>query len=97
VSLPAVNKLSRRLNTAVVARLVAQYEAGATSRQLAVEFGIAKSSVLSILRPEGAALRFSRLSDSDKEEMARLYGAGMSQVDIARRFGRDPGLVSALG
>jgi transposase-like protein len=83
-----VHKLSHRLRAETVASIVAAYEAGATANQLALEFGLAKSSVLAVLRREGVPIRLLRLSPADRLRVVAMYRQGMSQAEIGRRFGR---------
>jgi hypothetical protein len=73
--------------------MVAGYEAGVTAKQLGLEFGIAKSSVLVLLRREGVLIRLPRLSEGDRHRVLALYRKGVPQVEIARRFGRHKGLI----
>lgn len=50
-------KLDQRLDAETVARLVADYESGASSRQLALDYDLGKGSVLKLLQEAGVAVR----------------------------------------
>jgi DNA-directed RNA polymerase specialized sigma24 family protein len=86
-------KLARRLDAETVRAVVEAYEAGSTSRQLAEQFGLARNSVLTLLRKQGVSIRYPRLTAEQCAEIVRLYESGLSQVEIAHRFGCDPGNV----
>jgi len=51
------HSLALRLPTAVLHRVVEDYRAGATSRDIAKRYGISKTAVLRLLRTGGAAVR----------------------------------------
>ena len=84
---PRPQRLARRLDEATVRQVVEAYEAGATARQLAEQFGVARSAVVNLLRNQGVQIRFPRLTGEQKDEMVELYRAGMSQAESARRLG----------
>lgn len=88
-----VHKLSQRLSPETVTAIIDGYEAGATGSQLALEFGLAKSSVLAVLRGEGVSIRLPRLSAADRLRVVALYRQGIPQVEIARQFGRHKGAI----
>ena len=83
--------MSLRLDEQLVQRLLAGYRAGRTGRELAEQYGLARSTVIDLLRKHGVAVRYPRVTPAEAAEMVRLYRAGMRQVDIAAHFGRDPG------
>jgi hypothetical protein len=72
-------------------QLLADYQAGSTCRQLAERYGLARSTVIGLLRKHGVEIRHPRVTQAEQAEMVQLYRAGVRQVDIAARFGRDPG------
>lgn len=67
------------------------YKAGRTGRELAEQYGLARSTVIELLRKHGVAVRYPRVTPDEAAEMVRLYQSGVRQVDIAARFERDPG------
>jgi uncharacterized protein (DUF433 family) len=75
----------------LVRQLLADYQGGRTGRELAEQYGLARSTVIGLLRQHGVAVRHPRVTPDEVAEMVQLYRAGMRQVDIAARFGRDPG------
>lgn len=91
VSSPAPRRLDVRLSEPVVQQLLADYQAGSTGRQLAERYELARSTVISLLRKHGVEIRHPRVTPAEVAEMVRLYQAGVQQVEIAARFGRDPG------
>ena len=76
-----------RLTVVEVARLTAAYQEGAGVYELAIDFGINRNTVSSILRNNGAELRRRGLSAEDTAEAAVLYQAGWSLARIGDRFG----------
>ena len=70
--------------------MLADYQAGSTGRVLAERYGLARSTVISLLRKHEVEIRHPRVTPAEQAEMVALYQAGMRQVDIAARFGRDP-------
>ncbi|WP_375477554.1 hypothetical protein [uncultured Jatrophihabitans sp.] len=68
-----------------------RYEAGESAASIARTLGISKTTVLSILKSGGVPLRHPRLTANECAEITELYQAGVSQVEIARKFDRDPG------
>lgn len=91
--MPRPQRLDRRLIEQTIRSIVAAYEAGATSRQLAAEYDIARSSLITLLRRRGVSVRHRRLTAEEMTEMIRLYESGLSQVAIADMFGRHTSVV----
>ena len=85
-----------RLTQLEVAELIAQYLAGATSRQLAGRWGMNRHTVTEHLRRSGV-LRYQGLSEGQVAEACRLYLAGWSLARIAAALSCAPHTVrSAL-
>jgi hypothetical protein len=80
-----------RLDEQVVQQLLADYKAGRTGRELAEQYGLARTTVIGLVRQHGVAVRNPRVTPDEAAEMVQLYQSGVRQVDIAARFGRDPG------
>jgi hypothetical protein len=80
-----------RLDEQLVQQLLADYQTGSTGRELAERYGLARSTVIGLLRKHGIAVRYPRVAPDEAAEMVRLYRSGMRQVDIATQFRRDPG------
>ncbi len=83
--------MNLRLGDQLVEQILADCQAGLTGRRLAERYGLARSTVIALLRKHGVAVRYPRVTPDEAAEMLRLYRAGVRQVDIAARFGRDPG------
>lgn len=75
-----------RLPASTKAEIVARYEAGETSTALAAEYGVAKSTVLNLLRTSGAAVRRQPLTPEQVSEAVRLYESGLSLSEVAERL-----------
>lgn len=87
------HRVDVRLDEQTVQLLLAGYQAGESGRQLAKRYGLARSTVIELLRKHGVPVRYRRVTQAEQAEMVRLYRAGARQVDIAARFGRDPGII----
>lgn len=86
----APRRLDIRLDDQQVQQMLADYQAGSTGRQLAERYGLARSTVISLLRKHGIDIRHPRVTPAEQAEMVALYQSGVLQVEIAARFGRDP-------
>jgi hypothetical protein len=70
-------RVSKRLHVETVDRLVAEYAAGTPAAELGRRYGIAKSSVLGLLRQAGTPVRHPRLSAREEAQLVELYEAGL--------------------
>lgn len=83
-----VHKLDARIDGELAAHLVAEYEAGTPSTHLTAMFGLAKGSVLKVLREAGVERRLPRMSQAEIHKARRLYESGLSLVEVSKRLGR---------
>jgi Homeodomain-like domain-containing protein len=83
----------RRLAHGTIQKLVAEYVAGIPAAELERRYGLAKSTVLTVLRGAGVSVRYPRLSASDVARVVELYGQGLPQTEIAAQVGRSPSAV----
>lgn len=84
------NKANPKLALDRVAQLIALYEQGDSLLQLSRRFGIHRGTVKDHLRRAGVEIRpgnVAKLSNEDKNEIAKLYEAGLSIHKLALRFG----------
>jgi transposase len=86
-------RISKRLEAEAIERLVAEYAGGTTAADLDQRYGLAKSSVLRLVRQAGERVRRPRLSVTEAARVGQLYEAGLRQKDIAERLGRSPSAV----
>lgn len=63
--------------------VIHRYEDGETSTRLAAEFGVAKSTILSILRTNAVRVRRQPLTAEEVTDAARLYESGSSLSQVA--------------
>ena len=91
--IPSNPRVRYRLGEADQAALVAAYEVGATGRQLAAQFGLARSTVILLLKEHGVVVRHPRLTPDEIAEIVRWFQSGVTQAEIGRRTGRDKGHV----
>jgi DNA-binding CsgD family transcriptional regulator len=81
VARPVV-KRAKWLNATELAQLVERYEAGATTYDLADQFGIGRETVANRLKAEGIKLRRTKLTETDLARAIELYASGMSTIKI---------------
>ena len=80
---PKFHQTQKRLDPDQIARLIAEYEAGSPVNDLAVTYGLNRSTVLHHLKRQGVPRRRSRLTIADVEKIVGLYAYGESVERIA--------------
>jgi hypothetical protein len=90
---PLRYKLDQRLDASVTAEMVADYEAGMPTTQLAGKYGLSKASVLRLLHEAGTEMRRQPFSHQEVNEAVRLYAAGLSVAAIGSLLGAHPSKV----
>lgn len=65
--------------------MVARYQDGATVYELADEFGIDRRTVAVHLKRRGIPSRLQSPTAPDVDEIARLYGSGLSLAKVGMR------------
>ncbi|MFZ1301666.1 MAG: hypothetical protein WAQ27_03805 [Candidatus Microsaccharimonas sp.] len=63
-----------------------RYGAGETTTALAQEYGVAKSTIIGILRARNVVMRRQPLTTEQVSEAARLYKSGLSLSQVAERL-----------
>lgn len=96
IAVPSKARLRRRLSPERVATIVQRYQAGEHSTVLSKEYGVSKSSLISLLRSEGVALRRQPMSPAAKQEAIRLYEQGLTIRQVADRVGSSYGSTRKL-
>jgi|SRR5829696_7752067 len=86
-------RVSKRLPAETIERLVAEYAGGATAAELSQRYGLAKNSVIRLVRQAGKQVRHPRLSSSELARLVVLFQAGLTQRDIAEQLDRSPSAV----
>jgi hypothetical protein len=86
VRVPARNLL-RRLPEELVEQLAADYIAGASTRQLASQYGIAKTSVIKLLEKQGVVRPRSRITDEQVAEALEHFQSGLSVKAASIKLG----------
>jgi IS30 family transposase len=92
---PEVRK-RRVLKVEEIAHLIEGYRNGGTVYQLAAQFGVHRITVGVILKRNGVEIRRRGLDESQRAEVARLRGEGMSYARIGERLGVDASTVRRL-
>lgn len=83
---PRVKRGWNRLNTDQQAAVVTRYSNGETSTTLAEEYGVAKSTILRILREARVVVRRQPMTPDQVSEAAQLYQAGLSLSQVAKQL-----------
>jgi transposase len=86
-------RISKRLDAVTINHLVAEYVSGTTAAELGQRYGVAKSSVLRLVRQTGERVRHPRLSETETAQLVALHAAGLPQKKIAARLGCSPSAV----
>ena len=86
-------RVTRRLGEAELQALVTAHQAGATGGELAARYGLARSTVIKLLKDRGVEVRHPRVSEAEVARIVGLYQQGFRQSDIARQVGRHKSLV----
>jgi DNA-binding CsgD family transcriptional regulator len=82
-----------RLPAKTIRKIVEDYSDGATAALVAKRYGIAKSTVLGLIRGAGAEVRRPRLDNDDITLIVALHREGLQQSEIAARVGCSPSAV----
>lgn len=83
---PRVKRSWNRLSDEVRDEVAVRYEAGDTTTQLASGYGVAKSTVLGILRAKNVVVRRQPLTVDQVHEAADMYQSGLSLSQVAKRL-----------
>lgn len=83
---PRVKRGWNRLSAEQQAAVVTRYSSGVTSTALAEDYGVAKSTILRILREARVVVRRQPLTHDQVGEAARLYESGLSLSQVAKRL-----------
>jgi tRNA U34 5-methylaminomethyl-2-thiouridine-forming methyltransferase MnmC len=79
----------RRLRRPEIDELVAGYQAGATTYELAERFRLHRVTVSAVLRRNGVALRAQPLSPTQIATATQFYHEGLSLLKVGERVGCD--------
>lgn len=83
---PRVKRSWNRLSEERRAEVAERYESGATTTQLAKDYGVAKSTIIGILREKRVVVRRQPLTPEQVSEAAQLYESGLSLSQVAERL-----------
>ena len=87
------HRIAKRLPAGTIGMIVAEYVAGTPAAELGRRYGVARSTVLTLLRAAGVPVLHPRLTTADRARVVALYGQGLPQTQIAAQLGRSPGAV----
>jgi transposase len=80
-------QLQRRLPPEQVKNLLAAYQAGQSTNEVAASYGVHRTTVVNILNRHGVPFRVRGMPNKDLSEVIRLYESGWSLAKLGRHFG----------
>ncbi|MBA9080268.1 transposase-like protein [Micrococcus aloeverae] len=80
---PAPRRKWKRLNDEARAQVAARYSAGDTTTVLAKDYGVAKSTIIGVLRTNNVVVRRQPMTAGQVCEAARLHESGLSLSQVA--------------
>jgi transposase-like protein len=80
-------KVGKKLSPALQLAVVEAYESGTRFTDVARRFDLDESTVTKYLKLAGVARRSRSMSEEEKAEARRLFGAGLSIERISRQLG----------
>jgi len=84
---PRPQVVARRLGSSSVAALIRSYEAGATTTQLAQQYGVSATAVKDLLHCRDVVVRRRvGLQPLEVDEAVRFYESGWQLREIAQKF-----------
>lgn len=83
-------RLHQRLDAAIPAELVRNYQDGTPTTELMKTYRLSKTSVLKLLQEAGVCMRRQGLDDEQTEEAIRLHSSGLSLVRVGELIGFGP-------
>jgi transposase-like protein len=90
---PQPFKLSQRLTSATITKIIEHYKARDPSTAIATTLNISKGSVIRLLRDADVSIRNQGLTDDQIAEAVQLYTSGWSLAAIGTHLGVDHGTV----
>ncbi len=88
-----LRRVQRRLDRDQTDALIAAYRSGKKIDSLASDFGIARTTVMSVLDRERVERRRPGLDAQALPQVAHLYMEGWSAARLGQKFGADPNTV----
>jgi lambda repressor-like predicted transcriptional regulator len=86
---PTLRQAQRRLTSAEQVQVAQHYRDGTQMRELAVQYGVHRTTISNCLKRLAIPLRNLGLQPGDIEEAARLYEQGWSLARLGEKFGCD--------
>jgi hypothetical protein len=93
VAPPRIHNAQKRLGPDLISQLVTDYQAGASTTDLMVSYGLGKGTVLRLLRDNGVQLRHQSLTAEQLKEAIQLYQQGWTLARVGNHFGRDASFI----
>lgn len=84
---PSPSPTRKRLPKVLHPEIIAAYQAGATTRQLAARYQVSKTNIEDLLHRAGVTMRNQPLTKAQIQEAQQLHAQGLSTYKIAERFG----------
>ena len=91
-----VHNIRRRLGPETIARVVADYQAGASTPTLMKRYKISKGAVLRLLQDHGIAMRHQPMTEQEITVATQLYEQGWSLARVGEHFSRNPSTIQGM-
>ena len=92
----ASRRLSKRLTNDQITSISSKYREGASSADLAAQYGVSKTSIVEILRQQNVPVRDRRLKPEIQKLAISLYIDGNSLATVGKRVNASPNSVRKL-
>lgn len=76
-------RLSHRLTPDMMSEIISRYQAGEPTTTLSKDYGVSRSSIASLLRKEGVALRGQAMTKESIDRAVALYSQGLTIRQVA--------------
>jgi len=83
----------RHLSPEQITQIVAQYQDGATARELGERLEVHRTTVSGVLKANGVVMRRHPMQPSEIEQAITLYESGLSLVQVAEQLPYDPSTI----
>jgi hypothetical protein len=85
----SVRRPQQRVTASLLSDLIAGYEAGETTYQLARKYGINRNTVAAHLRSAGVTIRMDGMTPEQIEQAVEYYKTGWPLAQVGRELGAD--------
>jgi hypothetical protein len=85
---PRIHAIERRLRPETRQQFLNDYQAGVSANQLAVRYGLSRSSVRRLLQEADVPRRYQAMTDAEVQQAVELYQSGLTLAEVAGKLDR---------